>query len=101
MAADRGGELCRAFLLTLEAGDEVAGFALELRAAPLEPFAGAAHELPGTGKGADVLIQIATGEMTALDATVGFFPVTDPLIGGGGKALLGQGVEGRLVILDA
>jgi len=46
------------------------------------------------------LIQIAAGEVAALDATVGFFPVTDPFIRGGGKALLSQRVEGGLVVLD-
>ena len=101
MASDRRSELSRTFLLTPEAGDEVAGFAFELLTGPLDPFAGAAHELPGTGKGADVLIQIAPGEVAALDATVAFFPVAYPFIGSGGEAILREGVEGGLVVLGA
>jgi hypothetical protein len=101
MAAGHSSELRGAFLLSLEAGDEVAGVAFELRVAPLEPFAGAAHELSRSGKGTDVLIEIAPGEVAALDATVAFFPVAHPLIGSGGKALLRESMEGGLVVLDA
>ena len=101
VTADRGGELRGAFLLALKAGDEVAGFAFEFRTVPLEPFAGAAHELPRAGKEADILIEIAAGETASLDTAVDFFPVVDPFVGGGGKELLSQRVEGGLVVLDA
>jgi hypothetical protein len=88
-----------AFLLAPETGDEVAGLGFELLAAAFEPFPPASHELPRARKGADVLVEITPREVAALDAPVAFLPVAGPFVGEFGReALLGQGVEGGLVV---
>ena len=49
-----------------------------------------------------MLIQIDPGEMAAFDASVLFFPVAHPFIRGAiGELLLGELVEGGLVVLEA
>jgi hypothetical protein len=93
-----GGELRDAFLFPPETGDEVAGLAFELFAVAFEPFAGASDELARAGKGADVLVEIAPGEVAALDAPVAFFPVAGPVVGDFPEAPFGQRVEGGLVV---
>ena len=91
-----------ASLVSLEAGDEVAGLAFECVAFSLKPFAGAADELPRSGKRADVLIQIDPGEVAALDPTMTFFPVAHPFVEDCGRELvLRELVEGGLVVLEA
>jgi len=89
-----------AFLLPPETGDEVAGVAFELRAVALGPFARASHELACAGKGADILVEITPGEVAALDAPVALFPVAGPVLGDLPEALLGERVEGGLVVLE-
>lgn len=89
-------------LVSLEAGDEVAGVAFDLVAFSLHPFAGAADELPRTGKEADVPVEIDSREAAAFDSAVAFFPVTDPFVeDGGGEFGLGELVEGGLVVLES
>jgi hypothetical protein len=89
-------------LLSVEAGDEVAGLAFEFDAFSLMPFAGDPDKLARAGKGADVLVQIDAGEAAALGSSVVFFPVADPFVGKGvGEAALRELVEGGLVAFEA
>ena len=102
MAADGLREPGGAALFTGETGDEVAGLAFEFSAVVVDPFARAADQLAGVGKGADVLIQIDPGEVAAFGAAVVFFPVADPFVlNGVGEAALGELVEGGLVVFEA
>ena len=101
MTADGLREPGGASLLSLEAGDEEAGFALDLGAFPFNPLAGDPDELARAGKGADALIQIDPGEVAALDASVVFFPVADPFVGNrGAELVLRELVKGGLVVLE-
>ncbi len=102
MAANGLREPGGASLLALEAGDEVAGLAFELRAFALNPFARDPDKLPGVGKGADVLVQIDPGEMAPFDAAVVFFPVADPFAENRvGEFALRELVECGLVVLES
>ena len=101
VAADGLGEPGGASFLPPEVGDEVAGFAFELIAIVLNPFARDPDELACAGKGTDILIQIDPGEVTAFDASVFFFPAAHPFVGDGGEFALCELVEGGLVILQA
>ena len=96
MATDGLHEAGGAFLLTFEAGDEVAGLAF-----PLDPFARDPDQLACAGKETDVLIQIDPGDAAAFDAAVVFFPVATPFVGNSGKFALRELVEGGLVVLEA
>lgn len=81
VTADCLPEARRAPLLTLKAGDEVAGLAFEFVALVLDPLAPTPDQLPRARKGADVLIQIDPGEVSAFEAPVLFFPVAYPFVG--------------------
>jgi hypothetical protein len=101
VAADGLREPGGASLLTFEAGDEVTGLAFEFVAFALEPFASAFDELPRSGKGTDVAIQISAREVASLDPAVLFFPVADPFVGERGELALGKLVKGWLVVLES
>ena len=95
------GEPDGASVPPVETGDEVAGLAFEFIAFPFDPFADDPDKLARAGKEADVPVQINAGKAAALDATVVFFPVADPLVwNGGGEAVLGEAVKGGLVVLE-
>ena len=81
VTADCLPEARRAPLLTLKAGDEVAGLAFEFVALVFDPLAPAPDQLPRAGEGADVLIQIDPGKVAAFEPPMLFFPVAYPFVG--------------------
>ena len=102
MAAHGLCEAGGASLVRLEAGDEVAGLALELVAFSLKPFPSAADELLRSGKRADLPVEIDPGEAPPLNPPVTFFPVTYPFVEDGGREfVLGELVKGGLVVFEA
>lgn len=87
-------------LAFLKAEDEVAGFLFRFAAALLLIVAGEAGDLPRSGEEAAVEIEGGDTQFAVFDATVGGLDLRGP---GGGKVielLLGQRVEGGLVVFE-
>ena len=98
VSPDRFAQLGCTALFAFQAGDEVARFAFEFVAPVFLPLPDDPHELFRAGKAADLFVDVDPRHSTALGASVVFFPLADPLVGGLGKLLLRSFVERRLVV---